>query len=119
MRDGEDVARARAALIRQLGRQDIGKSHQRALLHGMLAALDWCQGASSGNAKALQRLVGGEEIAADNGALIGGSPSARAVGRSQRPDLVRRYQLQTGDVDLVGYVAWLESQITGVGLVVT
>lgn len=118
MRYSDDVAAAKLAVVRQLGRKDIGQSHQRAFLHGLLAALEWCEGASTGNAKALQRLADGEEVAADNGSHIGGAPFRKPVGRAGRPDLVRRYQMETGDVGLAGYQAWLEGQVAGVGLIV-
>jgi hypothetical protein len=119
MQRPDEITRARITVARQLYRKDIGPSHQRAFLHGLLSALEWVEGSTAGNARALQRLCDGEEVAADSMSRIGGSPLSKIVGKAgNRPDLEKRYQEETGDTDLAGYVAWLEGQVAGVGLLV-
>ena len=68
MRNKDDIEIAKLAVIQQLSRKDIGASHQRALLHGMLSALEWI----NGNGKVLQRLIDGHEIQVNNMAHIAG-----------------------------------------------
>ena len=71
MRNPDDVAMAMLAVVGQLSRRDIGATHQRAMLNGMLAALNWVEGR---HVPALQRIVDGENIACSDGAMIAGPP---------------------------------------------
>ena len=74
MRSPEDVARVKWAVASQLSRADIGASHQRALLQGILAALNWVAG---GNVPAVQRIADGEQVEARDDARIAG-PSMKS-----------------------------------------
>ena len=44
MRNPDDVAMAKIAVARHLARPDIGATHQRAFLRGLLEALTWMEG---------------------------------------------------------------------------
>jgi hypothetical protein len=77
VRNVDEIARAKMLVIRQLSRREIGVSQQRALLNGMLAALNWVEGQ---HVPALQRIVDGQDILIDNDARIAG-PSQLPPGR--------------------------------------
>jgi hypothetical protein len=77
MRNPEDIARAKLFVIQQLARREIGVSQQRALLNGMLAALNWVEGK---DIPALQRIVDGQDVIVDNDARIAG-PSSLPPGK--------------------------------------
>lgn len=75
MRNDEDRAIAKATVASWLARRDIGVSHQRAFLQGMVAALDWVDDVRSSNgARALQRLIDGEQIKVEDQAVMAGPP---------------------------------------------
>lgn len=78
MRNLDDVARAAVMVQAQLSRQDIGATHQRALLTGVLTALNWIQGH---HVPALQRIVDGQDVIADDEARLAAPTPAQRPGR--------------------------------------
>lgn len=83
MKDTFDIAKARQTVEQLLRRRDIGNTHQRAMLVGMLASLEWVAELGTKANNVLQQLIDGRAVLA-NGETVAEAHARQKVEDAQK-----------------------------------
>lgn len=83
MKNVNDIMGARLAVEQQLSRADIGNTHQRAMLVGMLTALQWVCEVGVKDRNTLQQLIDGRPVL-PNGETVYEAHARQSTEEAQR-----------------------------------